>query len=116
MMNPKNPFHHFSFPFHLLISFHPLTITLIALLAFPLCAGPVWLGAQQIDLLHLACVNGCAFRAYEFHVQDQQRYPERISYDFTNSPESLIVAIVWIENGPTINLSQPIPLACPVRR
>ncbi len=106
MMNQKNPFHHFSFPFH------PLTIAIIALLLFPLCAGPVWLGARQIDLFHLAFVNSCAFRSYEFHVQDPHRYPERVNYDFTNSPDSLIIAIVWIENGPTINLSQPIPLNC----
>lgn len=91
---------------------HLWVISLGALLAFPLCAGPVWLGARQIDLFHLAFVNSCAFRAYEFHVQDPQRYPERISYDFTNSPESLIVAIVWVENGPTINLSQSVPLNC----
>lgn len=95
-----------------LLPFHPLTLALIALLIFPLCAGPIWLGAQQIDLLHLAFVNSCAFRAYEFHLQDQQRYPERVSYDFTNSPDSLVVIVVWIENGPTLNLSQPIPVTC----
>ena len=87
-------------------------VVLAAFVMLPLCAGPVWVGAQQIDLLHIAFINSCAFRAYEFHLQDQQRYPEHVRYDFTNSPDSLIVAIVWIENGPTINLSQPIPLTC----
>lgn len=83
-----------------------------ALVMFPMCAGPVWLGARQIDLIHLAFVNSCAFRAYEFHLQDLGRYPERVRYDFTNSPDSLIVAVVWIKDGPTFNLSQPIPLVC----
>ena len=81
-------------------------------LAVMSCLGLSWFGYRRVDLFHAAFVNACAIRTYEIHWQDKRLYPERFRYDFYFSPVSLALIVVWIEDGPTINLSRTIPLGC----
>lgn len=90
----------------------PWAAWLVVALAAPLCLGLTRLGAQRLDLFHAAVFNSCAIRAHELHWQNPGRYPERIRYDFTGSPVSFALVVVWIEDGPTLTFSHHLPLRC----
>jgi hypothetical protein len=85
---------------------------LALVLALPACFALTTLSASRLDLVHLDFFNSCAMRSYALHLQDQRRYPQPIRYDFITSPVSVVTVVVWVENGPTINWSQPVPVSC----
>lgn len=87
----------------------------VVLFAVMTCLSLAWAGAQRLDLFHAAFFNSCAFRSYAVHWQDTRHYPQTFRYDFTTSPVSLVVLVIWIEDGPAITISKDISLTCPAR-
>jgi hypothetical protein len=89
-------------------------LALLALLAVLLlaCLAASALFAPRLDLIHFTLYNACAIRAYQFHWQNRQRQPEPLRYDFTNSPVSVVFVAVWVADGPALNFSRTLPLAC----
>jgi hypothetical protein len=85
---------------------------LALIVAAPICLGLTAVGARRLDLVHIAFVNGCQMRSYALHWQDPARLPEPLRFDFTLSPDSLVLFELWIQDGPTLSLSQPLPLIC----
>jgi hypothetical protein len=99
---------------------HPLTKNLglglaLAMLLFAAvaCLSLTWVGTQRLDLFHAALFNSCSFRTYAVHWQDTRHYPQTFRYDFNTSPVSLVVVVLWIEEGPAITISKDLPLTCP---
>lgn len=80
------------------------------LLACLACAA---LAVPRINLVHVAFYNSCAIRTYAYHWQNSERQPETLRYDFVNSPDSLVMLALWVEAGPSWNLSQALPFNCP---
>ena len=89
-----------------------LALLFLTLLA-PACLSLTALGAQRLDLFHVAFVNACTGRTYQVHWQDVRRYPQDFRYDFFLSPDSLVVLEIWLEGAPTISFSRVFPLNCP---
>lgn len=81
-------------------------------LSFACLAGAA-LASPRINLVHVAYYNSCAIRTYAYHWQNAERQPETLRYDFVNSPDSLIVVALWVDDGPSWNLSQALPIGCP---
>jgi hypothetical protein len=79
------------------------------------CLAAAALAAPRVNLVHVAYYNSCAIRTYAYHWQNPERQPETLRYDFVNSPDSLIVLALWVDEGPSWNLSQALPLDCPRR-
>jgi hypothetical protein len=67
---------------------------------------------RHLELVHLAYVNACAMRSYQYHWQDATRLRQTFRYDFTLSPDSFVLAEVWVIDGPVLSLSQPVPIDC----
>jgi hypothetical protein len=95
----------------------PSSCILIAL-ALALCAssgaclGLSALAVQRVDLFHATLFYGCRMRSYDLHWQNPQRLPQAVHYDFTKSPDSFVLVIVWMQDGPTLNFSQRLPQRC----
>ncbi len=69
---------------------------------------------HRLELVHLAYVNACAMRSYQYHWQDATRLRQTFRYDFTMSPDSFLLAEVWVIDGPVLTISQPVPIECEV--
>ncbi len=81
-------------------------------LAITLCAALAWFKASRVELLHLAFFNHCSMHAFQYHWQDARRLRETFYYDFTLSPESFVMAEVWVIDGPVLKFSRAVPLEC----
>jgi hypothetical protein len=91
----------------------PLAAALAVLSAAALaCAASARLAGPRLDLLHLSLYNACDLRSHEFHWQDGRRYPQPIRYNFVNSPDSVLLVALWLEDGPTLGYSRSLPLNC----
>ncbi len=84
-----------------------------AALATLVCLGLNWEGYQRLDLVDVTFVDGCAARTYQIHWQDKRRYPKPFRYEFSGNAVSFVIAIVWIENGPTFRYFKGLPANCP---
>ena len=90
-----------------------LSLSLGALaLAMILCAALAILSPRQIELFHIAYVNACAIRTYQYHWQDATRLRTAFHYDFTLSPISVVLVEVWVIDGPVLKFSQRVPVEC----
>jgi hypothetical protein len=93
-----------------------LVVSLISLVA----AGIVAMAAgiafipRRIELLHIAFVNACVIRTYQYHWQDATRLRQNFRYDFTMSPDSFVMAEVWVVDGPILSFSQNMPIECAI--
>ncbi len=76
------------------------------------CLAAAALALPRINLVHVAYYNSCAIRTYAYHWQNAERQPETLRYDFVNSPDSLVVVALWVDDGPSWNLSQALPIDC----
>jgi hypothetical protein len=63
-------------------------------------------------LLHAALFDVCSLRSRAIHWQNAERLPQPLRFDFTTSPNSVIVFELWIKDGPTLSFSQRLPHAC----
>ncbi|HKZ70068.1 MAG TPA: hypothetical protein VJ020_08305 [Anaerolineales bacterium] len=81
-------------------------------LAIIVCATLTLFAPRRIELFHLAYFNACAIHAYQYHWQDAARLRENFRYDFTMSPDSFVLAEVWVIGGPILKFSQKIPIEC----
>lgn len=86
-------------------------LSAIALAVFALATALTFL-PRRIELIHLAYVNACTMHSYQYHWQDATRLRQTFRYDFTMSPDSFVLAEVWIIDGPVLTLSQPVPIDC----
>jgi hypothetical protein len=77
------------------------------------CLAAAALVSPRINLVHVAYYNSCTIHTYAYHWQNPERQPETLRYDFVNSPDSLIVVALWVDEGPSWNLSQALPFDCP---
>jgi len=84
-----------------------------ALISLFACVAAAALASPRVNLVHVAYYNSCAIRTYAYHWQNPERQPEVLRYDFVNSPDSLIVIALWLDKGPSWNLSQALPNNCP---
>jgi hypothetical protein len=67
---------------------------------------------RRVELFHIAFVNACVIRTYQYHWQDASRLQQTFRYDFTMSPDSFVMAEVWVVDGPVLSFSQNVPLRC----
>lgn len=91
----------------------PWLPALLVMLVTSMCLGLNWAGYRRLDLVDVTFVNGCAARTYQIHWQDKRRYPNPFRYEFTGDSVSFVIAIVWIENGPTLRYFKGLPMNCP---
>lgn len=91
-----------------------LTLTLAASLVWA-CLAAAALAAPRLNLVHVAVYDSCSLRTYAYHWQHRQRQPETLRYDFVNSPDSLVVVALWLNDGPSWNISRALPVDCTIR-
>ena len=89
-----------------------IPILSLCLAALGACLGLGAVAVQRVELFHAALFNACAMRSYALHWQNRQRLPQTFRYDFTLSPDTLLVLELWITDGPTLSFSRPILLPC----
>jgi hypothetical protein len=76
------------------------------------CLGLAALTTPRLEIFHLAYYDGCTARTYAVHWQDPQRQPTLLRYDYSLSPDTLVVVAVWLADGPALNVSQALPWGC----
>jgi hypothetical protein len=86
-------------------------ITLLAVGMIALAAAIAFV-PRRIELFHVAYVNACIMRTHQYHWQDATRLRQNFRYDFTMSPDSFVMAEVWVVDGPILIFSQNVPIEC----
>jgi len=83
-----------------------LAVALLACLALAAVALP------RVEVFHLAYYDGCTARTYAVHWQNRLRQPIPLHYDYALSPDTLVVAALWLADGPALNVSYSLPWGC----
>jgi hypothetical protein len=84
----------------------------VCLAALSACLGLSAVAVQRVELFHAALFNACTLNSYALHWQNAQRLPQALRYDFTLSPDTLLILELWIADGPTLSFSQSLTLPC----